>query len=122
MLDHISINVTDLERSKVFYLGALGPLGYEVAGEYPEAIGFSNPTAQWEFSLRKTEAVTPTHIAFKAEERSLVDAFHAAGLKSGGSDNGEPGPRPQYHENYYAAFVLDPDGNNIEAVCHKAGR
>lgn len=119
MLDHISINVTDLERSKVFYAGALEPLGYAIAGEYPGAIGVTNPGGAWEFSLRKKEAATPAHIAFGVETRALVDAFHAAALTAGGSDNGAPGPRPHYHEGYYAAFVLDPDGNNIEVVCHK---
>jgi catechol 2,3-dioxygenase-like lactoylglutathione lyase family enzyme len=118
MLDHISINVTDIERSKSFYTGALAPLGYAVAAEFPGAAGFSSPTAPWEFSLRETETVTPAHIAFGCKERSLVDAFHAAALAAGGTDNGGPGLRPHYHENYYGAFVLDPDGNNVEAVCH----
>ncbi len=119
MLDHISINVTDLERGKAFYLGALGPLGFTVAGEYPEAVGIANPAGIWEFSLRKKDAVTPTHVAFAVEERELVDTFHAAALAAGGKDNGGPGLRPNVHENYYAAFALDPDGNNIEVLCQR---
>jgi catechol 2,3-dioxygenase-like lactoylglutathione lyase family enzyme len=118
MLDHISINVTDLERSKGFYLGALEPLGYGIAAEFPGEIGFSSPTAHWEFSIRERETVTPMHVAFGVEERSLVDAFHAAALAAGGTDNGGPGLRPRYHKDYYGAFALDPDGNNVEAVCH----
>jgi catechol 2,3-dioxygenase-like lactoylglutathione lyase family enzyme len=120
MLDHISINVTDLDHSKSFYLGALAPLDYEIAGEFPGAVGFRNPTSMWEFSLREEKSVTPMHVAFGVSERSLVDAFYSAAIAAGGTDNGGPGLRPHYHENYYAAFVLDPDGNNVEAVCHRA--
>ena len=101
MIDHFGITVKDLEASKFFYQKALEPLGYKIAFEILQAVSFAEPRT------------------FRAETREQVDAFYQAGLAAGGQDNGAPGIRPQYHQPYYAAFVLDPDGNNVEAVCHK---
>jgi catechol 2,3-dioxygenase-like lactoylglutathione lyase family enzyme len=126
VIDHVGFPVSDYARSKAFYAEALAPLGYEllieIDGVHTEsrapAVGFgrSGKPDFWiggEGGLEK-----PLHIAIAAAERASVDAFHAAALAAGGRDNGAPGLRPQYHANYYAAFVLDPDGHNIEAVCH----
>ena len=103
MIDHTGVTVADVAKSKAFYRAALAPLGYRMLMEWEQFAGFGVP---------------PVHIAFRADARALVDAFHKAALAAGGRDNGAPGPRPQYHPNYYGAFVLDPDGHNIEAVCH----
>ena len=120
MFDHVKIGVSDYERSKSFYLKALDPLGVEVGGEGEPSYGIelcgSNDASFILFQA--TERPAPLHIAFVAESRRQVDAFFRAALEAGGKDNGAPGLRPQYHANYYAAFVLDPDGHNIEAVCH----
>jgi len=119
MLDHISIGVSDFERSKTFYDRALRPLGITrlyAEGERSAGYGIS-PKAffwiGWRDSLR-----IGAHIAFTAQDRATVDRFHAAAIAAGGIDNGAPGLRPNYHPGYYGAFVLDPDGYNIEAVCH----
>jgi catechol 2,3-dioxygenase-like lactoylglutathione lyase family enzyme len=128
MIDHVGFAVRDYERSKAFYTRALAPLGYvpimEVDGAtnasgHP-AIGFGigGKPDFWiggEGFLDK-----PLHVAIVAETRAQVDAFHKAALAAGAKDNGAPGLRPQYHPNYYGAFVFDLDGHNIEAVCHKA--
>jgi len=120
MIDHIGINVSDYDRSQGFYEKALAPLGYELLME-PEpghgGFGRDRKPDFWISGLREptTENV---HVAFTAPDRATVDAFHAAALKAGGTDNGEPGLR-DYHPTYYGAFLLDPDGNNIEVVCHK---
>ncbi len=125
MLDHIGIEVSDLERSKAFYRSALEPLGVKPVMEFEGMVGFGKETEQgpnpyfW-LGLRGRPVVSGAHIAFGARSPELVDAFHAAALAAGGEDNGAPGPRPQYHPGYYGAFVLDPDGNNVEAVCHRA--
>ena len=123
MLDHIGVEVSDYERSKAFYIQALEPLGLELLMEpVPGAGGFGLPADQKPFfwiSDRGREAVTSAHIAFEAPSTELVNAFHAAALAAGGEDNGGPGKREIYHPNYYGAYVLDPDGNNAEAVCHK---
>jgi len=119
MLDHIGIEVSDLERSKAFYLAALAPLGYALAYEFEGGAGFSSGEGIPDFWLHAGEAQGGTHVAFRSPERSAVDAFHAAGLAAGGSDNGPPGLRPHYGPTYYAAYVHDPDGHNIEAVCHE---
>lgn len=118
MIDHIGVNVSNFEQSKQFYLGALNPLGYKLIREFEARIaGFSDDGEQ-DFWIGIGEVNTPRiHIAFRAESRALVDAFYEAALKVGGRDNGMPGLR-HYHPNYYGAFVLDPDGHNIEAVCH----
>ncbi|MPZ10982.1 MAG: VOC family protein [Kiloniellaceae bacterium] len=124
VLDHIGFAVTDLARSKAFYKKALAPLEmkplFEVTVEMTggEAhCGFGRDRPQlWIGTGRPLQGVL--HIAFTAQSRAVVDAFHQAALAAGGRDNGKPGLRPQYHANYYGAFVLDPDGHNVEAVCH----
>lgn len=122
MIDHVVLNVRDLAKSKRFYAEALAPLGYRVVKEFPGACGFGTG-AQGDMWLWRRDPVSAhVHIAFVCGTRSLVDAFHAAALKGGGKDHGAPGLRPDYHPDYYGAFMLDPDGNNIEAVCHEAIR
>jgi catechol 2,3-dioxygenase-like lactoylglutathione lyase family enzyme len=124
MLDHIGVNVSDFDSARDFYVAALAPLGYVLAMEpIPKVAGFSmgDRGPQGAFPLWIAEgrgAPTVGHLAFTAPDRATVDAFHAAALAAGGTDNGAPGLRPHYHPNYYAAFVLDPDGNNVEVVCH----
>ncbi len=121
MLDHIGINVSDYARSRDFYAGALAPLGYQLLMEpAPEIGGFGSPTDQKPFFWISTResANSAVHVAFGVSSRELVDTFHAAALEAGGTDNGQPGVRSIYHPNYYGAFVHDPDGNNVEAVCH----
>ncbi len=127
MLDHVGFAVADAERSRRFYERALEPLGItllmSVTPEQNEsggtAHGFGSDGKPY-FWIGDNERVGEgTHIAFEADSRSKVDAFHEAALAAGGKDNGAPGLRPHYHADYYAAFVLDPDGLNIEAVCHK---
>jgi catechol 2,3-dioxygenase-like lactoylglutathione lyase family enzyme len=120
MIDHISLNVRDTRKSRKFFEKALAPLGYEVVYTYPGGVGFG-VAGKPDFWIRKGKP-TPggSHVAFQTPARAKVDAFHAAALKVGGKDNGEPGIRAHYTPTYYAAFVFDPDGNNIEAVCHKA--
>lgn len=125
MLDHVSYPVSDYRRSKDFYCRALSPLGYrlmmeitdEQTGGHGSHAGFGDHRPQFWIGTGKPTATT-THVAFKAKSRAAVDAFHAAALAAGGEDNGAPGLRPHYHATYYGAFVLDPDGNNVEAVCH----
>jgi catechol 2,3-dioxygenase-like lactoylglutathione lyase family enzyme len=124
MLDHIGIPVSDYAASKSFYERALAPLGVALVMEVtPEqtgddyAAGFGAQGKPF-FWIGRDNAQGHTHVAFVASRRTDVDAFHRAGLVAGGKDNGAPGLRPHYHENYYGAFVLDPDGHNIEAVCH----
>ena len=116
MLDHISLRVQDHSRAVAFYRAALAPLGYRVLMEYPGAAGLG--AGMPDFWLMATEQpLNPTHIAFSAD-RATVDAFHAAALAAGGTDNGPPGLRADYHPHYYGAFVRDPEGNNVEVVCH----
>ena len=124
MLDHIGFEVSDYERSKAFYEAALAPLGIELLMEFQSAsAGFGSETEHgpkpyfWIHS-RGRQVVSGAHLAFAARDRAGVDAFHAAALAAGAADNGAPGPRPIYHPNYYGAFVLDPDGNNVEVVFH----
>jgi catechol 2,3-dioxygenase-like lactoylglutathione lyase family enzyme len=120
MIDHVAIDVSDLERSKAFYVEALGPVGYELVMEFEHgALGFA-AAGKPDFWLYRGTAAGGTHVAFAVSDRATVDAFHGAALAAGGKDNGQPGLRTHYHENYYGAFVHDPDGNNIEAVCHSA--
>jgi catechol 2,3-dioxygenase-like lactoylglutathione lyase family enzyme len=124
MLDHVGIEVSDLERSRAFYEAALEPLGISTLMEFEGAVGLGKETELgpkpffWLYE-RGRPAVSGVHVAFGARESEQVDAFHAAALAAGGTDNGAPGPRPVYHPGYYGAFVLDPDGNNIEAVNHR---
>lgn len=120
MLAHVAVNVTDLEVAKRFYLGALGPLGYRVVYEEPGTLAYLADTHGLDFGIGQRGPIGGAHVAFECADRELVDAFYAAALAAGGGDNGAPGLRPQYAPEYYAAYVLDPDGNNIEAVCHHA--
>jgi catechol 2,3-dioxygenase-like lactoylglutathione lyase family enzyme len=118
MLDHIGLIVHDYQRSKVFYQGALAPLGYELVMEMGDWAGFG-----WggkpQLLIKGGSSTAPAvHIAFSAEDRETVRAFYDAALQAGGKDNGAPGLRPEYHDNYFSAYVLDPDGHNIEVVCH----
>lgn len=118
MLDHFTLSVTDLPKAISFYTQALAPLGYGPVAEFPQFCGFG-PKGKPMFWLKQAETPTqPLHIAFSAASRALVDAFYAAALKAGASDNGAPGVRADYHPSYYAAFVIDPMGHPIEAVCH----
>lgn len=119
MLDHLGLEVSDYARSVEFYRAALAPLGYGLVEESQGHAGFGPPGRPL-FWLRAGERPhRRVHVAFAAVDRAAVEAFHAAALAAGARDNGAPGPRPQYHAHYYGAFVLDPDGNNIEAVCHE---
>jgi catechol 2,3-dioxygenase-like lactoylglutathione lyase family enzyme len=125
MLDHVGIEASDFPRSRAFYEGALEPLGIRLLMEFEGAVGFGAETEHgpkpffW-IHARGRPAVSGAHIAFGASDRETVDAFHAAAIAAGGTDNGAPGPRLIYHPGYYGAFVLDPDGNNVEAACHTA--
>jgi len=124
MIDHTGLNVSDYQKSKAFYLAALAPLGYQVVLELPSSIlphggmGLGVPPKPDFWVAGGKPNVPPLHVAFRAQNRAQVDAFYKAALAAGGRDNGPPGPREHYHPNYYGAFVLDPDGHNIEAVCH----
>jgi catechol 2,3-dioxygenase-like lactoylglutathione lyase family enzyme len=133
MIDHIGMPVRDLASATEFYLKALAPLGIAIvmqvsaeATGHGAAIGFGRPGKAQDFQSGKPSFWIGegerlgghVHVAFTASSREAVDAFYRAGLAAGGKDNGPPGLRPHYHANYYAAFVLDPDGNNVEAVCH----
>ena len=124
MIDHVGFPVADYARSKAFYTQALAPLGYALIMEVQQTendspaagYGMNGKPDFWiggEGGLNRL-----VHIAIAARDRASVDAFHRAALAAGGKDHGAPGPRPHYHPNYYAAFVLDPDGHNVEAVCH----
>lgn len=117
MIDHIGIAVSNYQTSKQFYLAALQPLGYELVMEFGEVAGLGAP-GKPDFWIAPGPKTLPMHIAFHSPDRARVDAFYAAAMQAGARDNGPPGIRAQYHPNYYGAFVLDPDGNNIEAVCH----
>ena len=134
MIDHLGISVGSIARATEFYLKALAPLGYgivmEVSAEetgHGAAIAFGAPGQAADFQSGKpsfwvgesAKASGPLHVAFVAPSRAAVDVFYHAAIAAGGADHGAPGLRPQYHAAYYAAFVLDPDGNNIEAVCHQ---
>jgi catechol 2,3-dioxygenase-like lactoylglutathione lyase family enzyme len=120
MIDHVKLFATDPARSRAFYEQALKPLGYRVMMEpAPGVVGLG--ATRPDFWIAPAEAApTLCHIAFRVDTEMEVDAFHAAALAAGGTDNGAPGLRPHYHQNYYGAFALDPDGNNVEAVYHGA--
>ena len=119
-LDHVGLDVSDYAVSKAFYEKALAPLGIELVLEVMSAAAGFGADGKPFFWLETDRAVpTEVHVAFAADDRQTVDAFHAAAVAAAGKDNGAPGPRPQYHPDYYGAYVLDPDGNNVEAVCHK---
>ncbi len=124
-IDHISLNVEDYERAKTFYAAALSPLGFskimEVSADVTGTVdtcGFGSEGKPFFWIAPRGQQTPAVHIAFGAESRSEVDAFYEAALAAGGVGNGGPGLRPYYHPNYYGAFVLDPEGHNIEAVCH----
>ena len=132
MLDHVSLRVADYDRSKKFYVAALAPLGYVLGLEAASGAGFRKGFIP-DFWVKEGEPMSAgagadpagcggpaVHVAFAGEDRRAVDAFYRAALAAGARDNGAPALRPEYHPNYYGAFVLDPDGYNIEAVCHKA--
>jgi catechol 2,3-dioxygenase-like lactoylglutathione lyase family enzyme len=119
MLDHVTANVGDIDSAKEFYGKALEPLGYKLAMEFPGAAGFGSGEGIPDFWLGSSGERGATHVAFSAPDRKAVDAFYEAATAAGGKDNGAPGLRPQYHETYYAAYVHDADGNNIEAVTHR---
>jgi catechol 2,3-dioxygenase-like lactoylglutathione lyase family enzyme len=116
-IDHVTLNVRDYERSKRFYEQALQPLGYELLMEFGPHGGFGEPGKPDLWVAQRGEP-TVAHVALRAPNRRAVDAFHEAALSAGGTDNGPPGLRPQYHETYYGAYVIDLDGNNVEAVTH----
>jgi len=121
MIDHTGLTVSDFARSREFYAKALAPLGYKVMMEFSEggeeAAGFGVTKPDF-WMAQGTPSEPRLHIAFAASNRAMVDAFYSAAMAAGGRDNGPPGIRAHYHPNYYGAFVLDPDGHNIEAVCH----
>jgi catechol 2,3-dioxygenase-like lactoylglutathione lyase family enzyme len=126
MIDHTGFAVSDLSSSTAFYAAALQPLGIELLMELTAEqtgagahAGFGVADKPFFWIGDHGAPSSGIHIAFTAASRAQVDQFYHAALKAGGKDNGAPGLRPHYHENYYGAFVLDPDGNNIEAVCHK---
>ena len=124
MFDHVKFGVNDFEASKAFYVKALEPLGVVIVGEGVPTYGVElcHPKGTVSLCLFQTEEKPAhLHIAFAAQSREQVDAFYRAALEAGGKDNGPPGLRPKYHANYYAAFVIDPEGHNIEAVCHAPG-
>lgn len=120
MIDHIIIKVKDLQASRSFYEKALAPLGYRVIMELPKGVAFGVERPELGIS-EESPCTQPLHLAFGSPDRATVDAFYNAALAAGGIDNGPPGLRKLYHPDYYGAFVLDPDGHNIEAVCHQPG-
>jgi catechol 2,3-dioxygenase-like lactoylglutathione lyase family enzyme len=125
MFSHVTIGSSDLERSGAFYDAVMKTLGHERFYSGDHIVGYGTPTGDQTFVMHPFDGSPAsvgngTHIAFVAGERVAVDAFHAAALANGGSDEGAPGLRPQYHENYYGAYVRDPDGNKLQAVCHRS--
>lgn len=125
MIDHTGISVSNYEKSKKFYEDALKPIGYkmlmEVPREYTDGVGVCGfgEEPKPDFWISEGQPNKPhVHVAFRVSSQKMVDEFYAAALAAGGRDNGKPGPRPHYHEKYYGAFILDPDGHNIEAVFH----
>ncbi len=125
MINHLSIGVRDIARTKKFYDSVLQPLGYRCLSEGDTSLGYGDKGVVLWISVTKTpvkaDPNSGLHICFDAPTRASVDAFHKAALKAKGEDNGKPGLRPDYDPNYYAAFVVDPDGYRIEAYCGKAG-
>lgn len=129
MIDHTGVTVSNFGQSKAFYEKALEPIGYVLMMELPASVtggtdvaGFGEPPKPDFWIASGAPNKPPVHVAFRVSSRAIVDAFYKAAMAAGGTDNGPPGLRPHYHPNYYGAFVRDPDGHNIEAVCHEAGR
>lgn len=120
MIDHMRLTAVDLPAMLAFYDRALAPLGYGREMEFGDAVGYGRDGHASLWIVAAPEPAPPTHLALMAADHAAVEAFHAAALAAGGRDNGGPGLRPHYHPDYYAAFVIDPAGNNLEAVCHKA--
>lgn len=127
MIDHTGIVVSDFAKSKAFYQQALASIGYALLMEIPESVngrtdvaGFGEPPKPDFWVIKGTPNKPPIHIAFRVVNRAMVDAFYKGAIAAGATDNGAPGIRSHYHPNYYGAFVLDPDGHNIEAVCHES--
>ena len=118
MIDHLVLNVRELGESRRFFEQVLSPLGYGVAMSFPDWVGFGTSGKADFWLARRDPANTAVHLAFQCGKRKQVDEFHSAAMKAGGKDNGKPGIRRDYDPNYYAAYVLDLDGNNIEVVCH----
>jgi catechol 2,3-dioxygenase-like lactoylglutathione lyase family enzyme len=127
VLDHLTLRVSNFDRSREFYLAALEPIGYvsvtEITREQVPSLSVSRTIGlgvggKPDLWLAPSDAIAPTHVALRAKTRAEVDAFHAAALAAGAKDNGAPGIRAHYHPDYYGAFVLDPDGYNLEVVCH----
>jgi catechol 2,3-dioxygenase-like lactoylglutathione lyase family enzyme len=121
MISHVSLGVKDLAKARRFYDAALEPLGYKCLHEFPEALGYGATAAElWVMAAQRpvpADEASGLHFCLDAKRRKDVDAFHAAAIKAGGRDHGKPGLRPDYGENYYAAFVVDPDGYRLEAYC-----
>jgi catechol 2,3-dioxygenase-like lactoylglutathione lyase family enzyme len=117
---HVAVNVSDWERAKGFYAAVLGPLGYRIVYEEEGDVAYFADERGLDFGIGRRDPVGGAHVAFDCADRGTVDAFYATALSAGASDNGAPGIRAKYYAGYYAAYVLDPDGNNIEAVCHEA--
>lgn len=130
MIDHLNSYTTDYPASKAFYGAVLPVLGYSLNHEMVTEWDTDFPTRRacafgpgervmfWVIEVKEESAATPRHVAFEAKDRAAVSAFYEAAMANGGTDNGGPGLRPMYHEHYYGAFAFDPDGNNVEAVCH----
>lgn len=118
MLDHVNLPVSDLDRSRTFYELILKPLNLDFLVQDGDAVGFGKET--WEFGVAEESGhIVPIHLAFCAESHEVVDRFYAIAIESGGQDNGPPGRRKEYGELYYSAYIIDPDGHNIEAVCRR---
>lgn len=118
MFDHVGLRVSNLDASVRFYMAALAPLGHILCSKDETSAGFGpkDAPALW-LHLVEGDRKGGVHVAFRAPDHAAIDKFHSEGLEAGGIDNGAAGPRPDYSPNYYAAFLIDPDGNNIEAVC-----
>lgn len=128
MIDHTAVKASNITKSENFYSKALSSLGYKIIKEIPKEFtegltvyGYGVPPKPDFWVVEGAPYVPPVHVAFRADTRAQVDQFYKDAMAAGGRDNGAPGPRPHYHETYYGAFVLDPDGNNIEACCHTEG-
>lgn len=119
MIDHLGLRVSDYQRSKRFFEKALAPLGYSLIMEHEISGGGFGRAGKPDFWIKEGDPNGSVHVAFASDDRASIDAFHKAAISAGARCNGPPGPRPEYHPAYYGAFVLDPDGNNVEAVCHR---